>query len=149
MTISDFAEKQKTKKKTVLGWIEKGYIPGANLAKDFIPDSARKPYTKARASAKNSASIYYSIVNASRNLFHVLPTLYGLCEDEFNGYIDRLVEAECLVRRTMDSVTYYDATPKAKYYKKSELLKALSPVIKAASEGITTATLNFVQKKLL
>lgn len=79
----------------------------------------------------------------------MLPALYGLCEDDFNGYVDRLVEAGYIGRRTTDDITHYVATPKAKYYKKSELLKALSPVIKAASEGITTATLNFVQKKLL
>lgn len=149
MTISAFAEKHKTKKETVLGWIEKGYIPGANLEKDFIPDSAKKPYTRARAQAKNSDSIYYSIVNATRNLFHVMPALYGLCEDEFNGYIDRLVEAGCLVKRITDGVTYYDATFQAKYYKKSELLKALAPAIKAASEGATAAALKFAKKELL
>ena len=147
MTISTFAEEKKTKKETVLGWIEKGYIPGANLEKDFIPDYARKPYTLAKA--KTSKSIYYSILYAAQHLFHVLPALYNLCEDEFNGYIDRLVEAGCLVKRVTDGVTYYDATPKAMCYKKSELLKALSPAISAMSEGVTTAALNFTKKELL
>lgn len=79
----------------------------------------------------------------------MLPALYGLCEDEFNGYVDRLVEAGYIVRRTTDDVTYYDATPQAKHYKKLELLKVLEPAIKAASEGITTAAFEFAQKELL
>lgn len=133
--------------RTVRVWIEKGYIPGASLAEDYVPASARKPYTKARA--KTSDAIYCSIVNASRNHFHVLPALYGLCEDEFNGYVNRLVEAGYIVRRTTDDVTYYDATPQAKHYKKLELLKVLEPAIKAASEGITTAAFEFAQKELL
>lgn len=54
-----------------------------------------------------------------------------------------------LVRRTTDDVTYYDATPQAKHYKKLELLKVLEPAIKAASEGITTAAFEFAQKELL
>jgi hypothetical protein len=147
MTISDFATKHTISERTVRVWIEKGYIPGASLAEDYVPASARKPYTKARA--KTSDAIYCSIVNASRNHFHVLPALYGLCEDEFNGYVNRLVEAGYIVRRTTDDVTYYDATPQAKHYKKLELLKVLEPAIKAASEGITTAAFEFAQKELL
>ena len=52
MTISDFAEKQKTKKKTVLGWIEKGYIPGANLAKGFYPGFRKKTLYKGKGVGK-------------------------------------------------------------------------------------------------
>lgn len=147
MTIIDFAKKHNTSERTVRGWIEKGYIPGSNLAEDYVPASARKPYTKARA--KTSDAIYCSIVNAARNRFHVLPPLYDLCEDEFNGYVDCLVDAGYIVRRTTDGITYYDATPQAKHYKKVELLKAIEPAIKAASEGITTAAFEFAQKELL
>ena len=64
-------------------------------------------------------------------------------------FVDRLVEAGYIVRRTTDDVTYYDATPQAKHYKKLELLKVLEPAIKAASEGITTAAFEFAQKELL
>ncbi len=147
MTISDFATKHNMNERTVRVWIEKGYIPGASLAEDYVPASARKPYTKARA--KTSDAIYCSIVNAARNRFHVLPPLYDLCEDEFNGYVDRLVDAGYIVRRTTDDITYYDATPQAKHYKKVELLKAIEPAIKAVSEGITTAAFEFAQKELL
>lgn len=49
MTISDFATKHTISERTVRVWIEKGYIPGASLAEDYVPASARKPYTKARA----------------------------------------------------------------------------------------------------
>lgn len=80
----------------------------------------------------------------------MLPALYGLCEDEFKGYVGGLVEAGYIVRRTTDDITYYDATPQSKHYKKLELLKALEPAIKTASEGITTAgTFEFAQKELL
>lgn len=65
------------------------------------------------------------------------------------AFVDRLVEAGYIVRRTTDDVTYYDATPQAKHYKKLELLKVLEPAIKAASEGITTAAFEFAQKELL
>ena len=72
---------------------------------------------------------------------HIRSVADGGSDDVKNGiYVDRLVEAGYIGRRTTDDITHYVATPKAKYYKKSELLKALSPVIKAASEGITTAT---------
>ena len=67
MTISDFATKHTISERTVRVWIEKEYIPGANLNEDCVPASARKPYTKARA--KTSDAIYCSIVNASRNHF--------------------------------------------------------------------------------
>ena len=32
---------------TVMNWIAKGYVPGADM--NYIPDSAREPYTAARA----------------------------------------------------------------------------------------------------
>jgi hypothetical protein len=46
MTISDFATKVKTSEKTVIRWINNGYIPGASVENNYIPDSARKPYTE-------------------------------------------------------------------------------------------------------
>lgn len=49
MTISDFATEVKTSEKTVIKWINNGYIPGASVENNYVPDSARKPYTKARA----------------------------------------------------------------------------------------------------
>lgn len=80
----------------------------------------------------------------------MLPALYGLCEDDFNGYVDRLVEAGYIGRRTTDDITHYVATPQAEHYKKLELLKVLEPAIKTASEGITTAgTFEFAQEELL
>mgnify|MGYP000769810710 CR=1 FL=1 len=89
MTISDFATEVKTSEKTVIKWINNGYIPGASVENNYVPDSARKPYTKARA--KNSDAVYCSIVKACMNFCHVVPALYNMRDDEFNGYIDRLI----------------------------------------------------------
>lgn len=47
MTIKEFAVKYGVLEITVMSWIEQGYIPGAH--DDFVPNSARKPYTQARA----------------------------------------------------------------------------------------------------
>ena len=74
MNIDSFALINKVKKKTVEKWIKKGLIPKANLRKDYIPDSARPPYTKARA--KNSNAIYYSMVDASYKRRQPLKTLF-------------------------------------------------------------------------
>lgn len=61
MTIDEYAQKYSVKKKeTVIKWILDGLVPGADLATNYIPDSARQPYTNARA--KSADSIYYSIV---------------------------------------------------------------------------------------
>ena len=105
MTISDFATEVKTSKETVIKWINNGYIPGASVENNYVPDSARKPYTKARA--KNSDAVYCSIVKACMNFCHVVPALYNMRDDEFNGYIDRLIAAGYISTRVADGVTYY------------------------------------------
>ena len=75
MTIDMFMNNYGIKKKeTVIIWILENLIPGANLATDYVPDSARPPYTKARV--KDADSIYCSIVAASRKRYHVLPKTY-------------------------------------------------------------------------
>lgn len=147
MTISDFATKVKTSEKTVIRWINNGYIPGASVENNYVPDSARKPYTKARA--KNSDAVYCSIVKACMNFCHVVPALYDMCDDEFNGYIDRLIAAGYISTRVADGVTYYDAAITASDFSKSKLLKDLLPIIKAASEGVATAALKYVDSKLI
>ncbi len=138
MTIDTFMSNYGMRtKNTVVKWILDGLIPCANLDQDYVPDSARPPYTKARA--KNTNSIYCSIVNASIKRCHVLPKIYKICEDEFNGYINRLVEANLISIRISDDITYYDATPTASRYNKKLILKAIESCTRAISEGITTA----------
>ena len=139
MTIQEFAAAKKVKVKTVESWIEKGLIPLADLSENYVPNSARAPYTGARA--KKSDAIYTSIVRASKELKHVLPSLYGICDEEFEGYIDRLVEAGFIERRTTDGVTYYDATLMASNTTDKAILHTLEMLVGAAAYGIAKAHL--------
>lgn len=134
MTIEEFMENKGIKnRKTIEEWIRKGYIPKASIKDNFIPNSARVPYTKARA--KNSKSIYVSIVKASSKLQHVVPSMYKICDDEFDGYINRLIEARLIDKRVSDGVTYYDATIDADKINEKFVLT----VIEKASKGVTEA----------
>ena len=147
MTISDFATKVKTSEKTVIRWINNGYIPGVSADNNSLPESPSKPYTKARP--KHSDAVYSSLVQACMNFCHVVPALYNMRDDEFNGYIDRLIAAGYISTRVADGVTYYDAAITASDFSKSKLLKDLLPIIKAASEGVATAALKYVDSKLI
>lgn len=139
MTIERFMSNYGIKRReTVTNWIKNGLMPGANLQHNYIPDSARPPYTKARA--KNTNAIYISLVKGAYNRRHIMPQLYNnMCEDEFNGYIDRLVEAGLIVRRVSDGITYYDATINANNINKKFILEALEVITRAASEGVANA----------
>lgn len=128
----NYAIKQK---QTVIKWINAGLIPGANFKNNYVPDSARPPYTKARA--KNANTIYTSIVKASYERRHVLPSLYRISEDEFNGYIDRLVRANLICKRVADNITYYDTPINANNCNKNFILQALEACLKGISEGVT------------
>ena len=140
MKIDTFASENKVKRKTVEKWIKDGLIPKADIENDYVPDSARQPYTKARA--KNTNAIYISMVKASYSRKHILPVLYKICDDEFNGYVERLVRAGCLEKRISDGVTYYDATIKASEINRKFILDALKVISQGVSEGVTTAILN-------
>lgn len=143
MTIDKFMNNYDIKKKeTVIKWIIEELIPGADLTNNYVPDSARPPYTKARA--KNATSIYCSIVKASYNRRHVLPKIYKICEDEFNGYIYRLVEAKLITIRVTDNITYYDCLLPNKYCNKKFILQVLESCAKGMAQGTVTAVLEKV-----
>ena len=140
MTIETFMSNYSIRKKeTVIKWIIDGLIPGADLTTNFVPDSARRPFTCARA--KNADAICCSIVTASRKLYHVMPQIYKICTDEFNGYINRLVEAKLIVIRVTDNITYYDSTLTEKNCNKKFILDAMEACARGIAQGITTATL--------
>lgn len=44
MTIKDYSIRYDKSEKTVKQWIQKGYVPGADLENDYVPDSAKTPY---------------------------------------------------------------------------------------------------------
>lgn len=141
MTIEEYTIKYRVKKKeTVINWILEGYVPGSDLATNYIPNSARQPYTKARA--RNANSIYYSIVKATKNLYHVTAEIYKLCEDEFNGYINRLVEANLIVVRVTDGVTYYDSPVPDKNCNQKFILAAIEAGARGVAQGVTAALIN-------
>lgn len=109
MTVKEFAEKQNVKENTVYKWIESGYIAGvARTGKDcyYIPNSARKPYTKCRA--KTGDAILKSIVTACNQRCGVCSALYKISEAEFQCYISDLLDNKYITKYTEDGVTYYN-----------------------------------------
>ena len=146
MTIEVFMDNYGIKKKeTVISWIKKGYILGADFSANKVPDSARPPYTKARA--KKVDAIYLSIVEATRRRLHVLPQIYKICPDEFNNYITQLENAGLIVRRVSDGITYYDLAVSATRLNKKFILDAIERCSKGIAEGVTTALLGHVNPK--
>ena len=135
MTINQFVQNHGLKRLRVLDWISKGLIPGASVDRNYIPDSARIPYTKARA--KRADKIYCSIVNASIRRQHVLPQLYGICQEEFDGYIRRLEQAGLIERRITDDIIYYDATIEATQYSEKFVINLVRACAQGIAQGVT------------
>lgn len=135
MTIETFASKMSKSVKIVQKWIQNGYIPGASIKDNFVPDSARIPYTMARA--KSADAIYCSIIKAANKRMHVMPELYGLGKDEFDGYIRRLEKAGFIELRVSDGITYYDATLDAMRYSREFILDAIEAVSRGITSGAT------------
>lgn len=107
MTIKEFMENNGLKHRTTVeNWINDKLIPNASVENDYIPNSARIPYTKARA--KKAESIYHSILKACRERKHVLPKIYKMSSEEFNQYINQLENSGLINRRIEDGVEYYD-----------------------------------------
>lgn len=142
MTIDAYMSRYHIKRKeTVIKWILNGYIPNANLGADYIPNSARMPYTSARA--KNAKAIYKSIIDATMQLKHVVPELYNnITGEEFDGYIRRLAESGYIEIRTEDGVCYYDATLKTANFNLKDIIQFTRAVSAGVAEGVTTAALN-------
>ena len=81
-------------------------------------------------------------MKASSEQKHVCAKTYGLCEQEFLGYIERLVEAGLIVKRDTDNVTYYDATIGVSEIKRKRVLDALQAVSAGIAYGISSALMN-------
>ena len=141
MTIDDFMDNYNIKsRKKVIKWISEDLIPGAILSTGYIPNSARPPYTQARA--KKADAIMYSIVKASRKRYHVLPKIYKICPDEFEGYIRQLVNAELIIVRTTDNINYYDVTLKVNKCKQKDIISIIEACLRGISQGVATAYLD-------
>lgn len=124
MTIKEFMRNNGLKNRsTVEKWINDELIPNASIENDYIPNSARVPYTKARA--KKAESIYRSILKACRERKHVLPQIYKMSSEEFNQYINQLENAGLINKRTEDGVEYYDISLYALKLQKEEINKII------------------------
>lgn len=123
------------KRKTVEDWIAKGLIPGANAETHEVPNAARIPYTKARA--KSTLSIYWSILQATRERKHVMPRLYNLTQAEFDYYIRQLVSVGYINVRIEEGITYYDCTINGSTCTQKTLIELFKVTVSAAAEGIT------------
>lgn len=127
MTIKEFMNNNGLKNRsTVEKWINDELIPNASIENDYIPNSARAPYTKARA--KKAESIYRSILKACRERKHVLPKIYKMSSEEFNQYINQLENAGLINRRTEDGVEYYDVSLYALKLKEEEMNKKITTI---------------------
>lgn len=150
MKINEFMDRfELTNKKTVLGWLEKGYIPGAFLSDDgeyWIPDAALPPYTKARA--KNSDSIFKSMLKGVVKRRYLLPELYKMSKAEFNWYVSTLEKAGLIAVEKIDNIDYYRPTMKTKEYlndntKMRALLKQFQPLVESAFAGTTQGIMSY------
>lgn len=118
MNIKEFAEEYGIKnEKKIISWIDKGILPGAYKLENgeyYISKYSKPPYTSTRA--RNCTAIYTSIVKACENRKSVCAKLYKLNEDEFNLYIEQLVEQNIIVKRTQDNSDFYYATPNSRKF---------------------------------
>ncbi len=120
--------------KTAKQWIQKEYVPGADLENDYVPDSAKSPYTEARAKIKFPTSVFCSIMKATLKGKHVVPSLYNdMCQEEFDHYIDELAKEDLIRVRITDGITYYDPTLKAETQKQNEIKEIIEKCVEAIS----------------
>ena len=139
MTITEFSDKHGKRIETVLKWIYDGLIPQASVDNNYVPNSARIPF---RSNAKKADSIYESILRASSERKHVCAKTYDLCEQEFLGYIERLVKAGLIVKRVTDNVTYFDSTLSGSEIQRKKVLDALQVVSAGIAYGLSSALMN-------
>ncbi|MFQ7194750.1 hypothetical protein [Thomasclavelia spiroformis] len=118
MNIKEFAEKYKIKnEKKIVNWIDSDILPGAyklDNGEYYISEYSKPPYTSARA--RKCDAIYTSIVKACDKRKSVCAKLYKLNEDEFNLYIEQLMEKNIIEKRTYDNCDFYYATPNSKLF---------------------------------
>lgn len=108
MNIKDFATKCGVLEATVKEWIKKGYVPGAQG--DYIPPSARQPYTVTRA--KTGSAIVRSMLKACNNHYGIFAGIYNISQDAFDAYVKSLLDGGYIIAYEEDGVTYYNITVK-------------------------------------
>ena len=134
MTIVEFADQCGKREPTVRGWIEKGYVPGASIVDDYVPNSAREPYTSTRA--KKSVAIMKAVLKACNSRRGVVGALFGMGEEEFLAMMNSLEENGYVYSFSEDGVTYYNTTiiGEEKITHKKDLI-AIANILAAMSPG--------------
>ncbi len=116
MTSEQFAERHNKKLKTIDDYLEKGFIQGALKIDGVwdIPEDARLPYTENRINPQSDQpSVYKSILTGVKNNRSVSHQVYGMTEEDFNGYIEVLLGAELIIKSTLSrNVPTYRITEK-------------------------------------
>lgn len=117
MTEQEFAKKCNVRLTTVKNWVDRNFIPGITRTDEgevIIPNSARKPDTRARA-IKHSAIIHRILYDAREGL-GICSAVFDKTEAQFDSYINSLVEEKLITIVTEDNVQYYNITVKGLNY---------------------------------
>lgn len=117
MTIRAFAEKHNKEIRLVKQWIRKEFIPGASLEENYIPDSARVPYTCTRA--RKGDAILQAILKACKNEYGITSKLFKISPERFEAMLFSLESEGLLLSYESDGIRYYDITTKGKNSLKS------------------------------
>lgn len=140
--LKEFANNNKVSIEKAKKWAEDGLLPISSKKGDmiYLIYGARKIYY---SKSKTANGILASIVYASNKRMHVVPESFGkncLNQEEFDSYIDELVEAKCLKRRKIGGLTYYDAGINANKRIETPYSACLKAVEVAVPVAITVAT---------
>lgn len=127
MTIKEFSEREHVSVATVRKWVRNGWIPGARIEDSFVPNSARKPYTGARA--RTTKSIYKSILTAINERLQIFPWCYHITDAEFNQYINSLINNGVIQIRIEDGITYYDLAYQERKLSAKDITAIISNIV--------------------
>ena len=150
MTLDSFADYCGKSKKTVEGWLNKNYIPGAYIIEGthvwHIPDNARSPYMKQKKK-NGGAGMYKSIAKAVAAGEGICAELYKMPQQRFDVYVNQLIDAGIITSYTAEGVKYYETTMDTLNFSKKSLIsieKFIEAGSKGAAQGITEAVLSTV-----
>ena len=149
MNIESFIKKYRVNKRTVMKWLNDGYIPGAIFSKGMwiIPENARVPYKCSKHIVKPE-SLYKSFVKAYSQGKNVVPQMYNMTRQKFNLYHKHLINKELIEKEFLDGLVYYNATDKGEEYialSNTKLFKLFKDFFGLASYIATKAFLESIQ----
>ena len=106
---------------------------------DYIPNSARRPYTLARA--KKGTSLIKSILRGLDMGYGVNASIYGISEEQFQAIIQSLIDQEFVISHIEDGITYYDITisgnEKIKSFSSSDWIALVTLLVSIAPMAVS------------